>query len=185
MQEHNLFLIFIRPLNELGFKYIVTGAAAAIIYGEPRLTNDIDIVIEIENKDIDRIIKYFPSSEYYVPPKEIILIEKGRTERGHINLIDHATGFKADIYFVGFNKLSKWALDNFRKYEFCGIEIRLAPPEYVIVMKLEYFREGGHQKHLIDIEAILSNSAAIIDFEILNRFIAELSLEKEWKVVRK
>jgi hypothetical protein len=185
MQEHNLFLIFIRPLNKLGFKYIVTGAAASIMYGEPRLTNDINIVMEIENKDVDRLIEDFPSSEYYVPPKEIILIEKGRPERGHINLIDHATGFKADIFFVGFSKLSKWALDNFRKYEFCGTEIRLAPPEYVIVMKLEYFRESGHQKHLIDIEAILNSSAAIIDFEILNRFIAELSLEKEWKMVRR
>ncbi|MBA4317778.1 MAG: hypothetical protein C0412_05200 [Flavobacterium sp.] len=185
MQAHNLFLKFIRPLNELGLRYIVTGAAASIMYGEPRLTNDIDIVIEIENKDVDRLIRYFPPSEYYVPPKEIILIEKGRTERGHINLIDNATGFKADIYFVGCNKLSKWALDNFRSYAFSGTSIRLAPPEYVIVMKLAYHRESGHQKHLIDIEAMLSNSSAIIDFVTLNNFIAEQSLEKEWEKIRK
>ncbi|MDP2207475.1 MAG: hypothetical protein Q8K98_01705 [Bacteroidota bacterium] len=185
MQEHNLFQKFIRPLNELGIKYIVTGAAASIIYGEPRLTNDIDIVIEMENKDVNRFIENFPSSEYYVPPKEIILIEKGRAERGHINLIDQATGFKADIYFVGYNKLSKWALDNYKNYAFSGTTIRLAPPEYVIAMKLEYYREGGHQKHINDVEAILSNSATIIDFEILNNFIADYALEKEWKVVRK
>ncbi len=123
--------------------------------------------------------------QYYVPPKEIILIEKARTERGHINLIDRATGFKADIYFVGYNKLSKWALENFRSYEFSGTTIRLAPPEYVIVMKLNYYRESGHQKHLIDIESMLSNSSAIIDFTILNNFIAELSLEKEWNKIRK
>lgn len=113
------------------------------------------------------------------------MIEQGRTERGHINLIHNSTGFKADIYFVGYNKLSKWALENFRQYEFSGVIARVAPPEYVIVMKLVYYRESGQQKHLIDIEAMLKNSGAIIDFEILNTFIAELSLEKEWKIVRK
>lgn len=44
MQEHDLFNIFIEPLDELDIPYIVTGAVASIIYGEPRLTHDVDLV---------------------------------------------------------------------------------------------------------------------------------------------
>ena len=39
------FLIFTRTLNELGIRYMVSGSVAAIYYGEPRLTNDVDIIL--------------------------------------------------------------------------------------------------------------------------------------------
>jgi hypothetical protein len=42
MQEPEVYLVFIRPLNELEIPYMVTGSLAAMIYGEPRLTHDID-----------------------------------------------------------------------------------------------------------------------------------------------
>ena len=49
MQEHNLFLIFLSRFRQSNIKYIVTGSVASIIYGEPRLTHDIDLVIELKN----------------------------------------------------------------------------------------------------------------------------------------
>ena len=42
MQDPELFQIFIRPLNLLNIKYMVTGSVASIVYGEARLTHDID-----------------------------------------------------------------------------------------------------------------------------------------------
>ena len=47
MQELNLFKIFTSKLNEPKLGYFVTGSVASIVYGEPRLTHDIDIVLEI------------------------------------------------------------------------------------------------------------------------------------------
>ena len=44
MPEHNLFKIFVSRLNKLNITYMITGAVASIIYGEPRLTNDIDLI---------------------------------------------------------------------------------------------------------------------------------------------
>jgi hypothetical protein len=48
MQEAELFLVFIRPLNDLGIPYMVTGSVAAMLYGEPRLTHDVDLVLQIK-----------------------------------------------------------------------------------------------------------------------------------------
>lgn len=45
--DGNVFLLFVRRLNSLGIRYMVTGSVASIAYGEARLTHDVDIVVEI------------------------------------------------------------------------------------------------------------------------------------------
>jgi hypothetical protein len=40
MPEPELSLLFVRPLNQIGARYIICGSVASILYGEPRLTND-------------------------------------------------------------------------------------------------------------------------------------------------
>ena len=65
MPEHNLFKIFISRLNAIGIRYMVTGAVASIIYGEPRLTHDIDLVVELPSEKAEKIVKAFPSNEFY------------------------------------------------------------------------------------------------------------------------
>ncbi len=167
MQEPDLFQIFLERLKNAHLDYIVTGSVAAIVYGEPRLTNDIDLILNLNKADIPKISQAFPSEQFYCPPKEVILNELGRYNRGHFKLIHHRTGFKADIYLIGFDSLHKWAFENKRIIKYQNSEIAIAPAEYVILRKLEFFKEGGSQKHLYDIEGILQNSSALIDFDFL------------------
>jgi len=53
---------FISRLNILEIPYVVTGALASIIYGVPRLTHDLDLVVMMKMEDTDRFIRAFPSS---------------------------------------------------------------------------------------------------------------------------
>ncbi len=52
------FLIFTRKFNELGLRYMVTGSVAAIYYGEPRMTNDIDVVVSLRPEDVLRLERF-------------------------------------------------------------------------------------------------------------------------------
>lgn len=183
MHPDKLFLIFVEKFNEYKIPYFVTGSVAAIVYGEPRLTHDIDIVLELSDKDVENFEKYFSTSEFYIPPQDILKIEKGRTSRGHFNLIHLETGFKADIYFMGKDKFSFWAYENLKEIKFHNVIINVAPPEYVIIRKLEYYKEGLSGKHLIDIKSMLEQSSDMIDFQFLHAKIMEFSLEEEWKLV--
>ena len=79
----DLVSIFIGRLNKLNARYFVTGAVAGIIYGKPRLTHDLDLVIEIDREDIDAFEALFPFDDFYCPPKEIINLEINRAYRGH------------------------------------------------------------------------------------------------------
>lgn len=49
------FLLFTRAFEELGVRYMVSGSLAAMFYGEPRLTNDVDIVAFLRGSDALRI----------------------------------------------------------------------------------------------------------------------------------
>jgi len=62
-----------------------------------------------------------------------------------------------------------------------GEPIWLAPPEYVILRKLEYYREGASEKHLTDIANMVEISSEHINFEQLQNKIRDYALEKEWQ----
>jgi hypothetical protein len=184
MPQPNLLDIFIGPLNRLEIPYVVTGATAAIIYGEPRLTNDLDLVVLLKAEDVIGFVGAFPPAVFYCPPPEILRIEIKRPHRGHFNLIHHETGSKSDIYLCGDDELNRWALSQRRKIAVESEHVWVAPPEYVIIRKLQYYREGESEKHLKDMEGMLSLSSEQIDFHLMEEMVKRHGLEREWQKVR-
>jgi len=186
MHQTDLFLIFTDPLESMGIRYMVGGSVASMVYGEPRLTNDIDIIIDLSPAQAGLICSAFPQTQFYCPPEEVIIVESRRLRRGHFNIIDHDTGHKADCYMRGTDPLQDWGLDNRKWIDLSDNRgIWVSPPEYIIVRKLEYFQEGGSQKHIHDISGMLAASAEIIDIDMVNSWITRLHLSAAWQVVRK
>jgi hypothetical protein len=184
MSEADLFLVFARKLNELGLTYMVTGSVAGVLYGEPRMTHDVDIVLVLPpGAAIERFARAFPLEEFYCPPDETLTQEALRAQRGHFNLIHHATGFRADIYLANRDPLHRWALGERRSTAVGDDTVWVAPPEYVIVRKLEFFREGGSEKHVRDIEAMLRVSSESIRADVLREWIERRGLITEWRRV--
>ena len=160
---------------------MVTGGLAAIIYGEPRLTNDVDIVLQIAPGDAERLAAAFPSADYYVPPIETIREEAARPTHGHFNILDLETSLRADVYCVGNDALGAWALARRRAVPIAGGAVWVAPPEYVILLKLRYYRESGSDRHLRDIAAMRRISGDLIDQPALDGWIGRLGLDAEWR----
>lgn len=162
---------------------MISGSVAVIVYGEPRLTNDVDLVAVLDRQHIARLPEAFPPEEFYCPPEEEIRLEAEREQRGHFNLIHRQTGFKADVYLAGRDPLHAWALARTRRLEVDGEPVVLAPPEYVILRKLEFFREGGSEKHLRDIRSMLATSPDLIRRAELEKLVAERGLHEAWSRV--
>ena len=184
MQELNLFLVFLSPLNRLGLPYMVTGAIASSFYGQPRLTHDLDLVLAIMREDASRLAAAFPPEAFYCPPVEVIGVEADRPHRGHFNLIHLETGFKADVYIAGQDRLHLWAMQRRRELTVAGESFWIAPIEYVILRKLEYYREGGSSKHLSDIAGMLAVSSESIDFDQIEAWVLTLGLEEVWQAAK-
>jgi hypothetical protein len=86
---------------------------------------------------------------------------------------------------MGEDKLHIWAMAKRQKVKLDNCDIWLAPPEYVIVRKLEYFKQGGSSKHLSDIKKMLDISGKNINLQELKQKVAEYGLIEEWKKVCK
>ena len=185
MSETDLVLLFTRRLERAGFTYMITGSVAGVFYGEPRVTHDVDLVLALKPSDAARITELFPLEEFYCPPLEIVVREALRAQRGHFNLIHHESGFKADVYLANRDPLHRWALSERRLVEVDDEPVHVAPLEYVIVRKLEFYREGGSEKHLRDIEGMLRVSGEIIRDDVLQHWMLAKGLEETWQSVEK
>ena len=131
--------LFASRLETLGAPYMITGATAAILYGQPRTTNDLDVVLSLDEQNREKLLRIFPGEEFYVPPESVIRAEQARAQRGHFNLIHHESGYKADIYLVAKDPLHAWALPLCRRVSWSeNLTISVAPPEYVVLRKLEF-----------------------------------------------
>lgn len=180
MSGGSLFLDFVRKFEQLGLEYMVTGSVASTMYGEPRVTHDVDVVVRLLPGGVSRFAQAFPLETYYCPPEEVLLQEALRRQRGHFNLIAHDTGFKADVYLANSDALHREALRHRRAVAMDGEQVWVAPPEYVIVRKLEFYREGRSEKHLRDIAAMLQVSGELVDRARLATWIDQLGLAAEW-----
>ena len=159
---------------------MVTGATAAIVYGQPRVTNDLDVVLALGERFRAPLLYEFSETDFYVPPESVIRAEQARAQRGHFNIIHLDSGYKADVYLAGTDAFHNWALERVRRIPWGepGEHICVAPPEYVVVRKLEYFREGGSAKHIDDIQAIVSVTG--VDRVLIQPWIERSGLQDLW-----
>lgn len=172
--------LFIAPLNRARIEYMVTGGLAAVVYGHPRLTLDVDLVLRLAPGDAARFPSLWSPDEFYCPPAEVIAAEGARTANGHFNVIHNASGMRADVYCAGADDLHAWALQHRVVRQIEGEAVQFAPIEYVIVYKLRYVRLGGSDRHLHDVARMVDVSGALVDQSTLDLWINRLGLTAEW-----
>jgi hypothetical protein len=160
---------------------MVTGGVASVVYGEPRFTRDIDLVIALRAADAGRFHEAWPATEFYLPPVEVIEAESRRPDHGHFNVSHHETALRADIYLPGSDPLTAWALAHTVPRQVAEDEVLLAPIEAVILSKLRYYRQGRSERHLQDIRQMLKISGDLVDRPALERWAARLGVEAEWR----
>jgi len=181
MHESKEMMIFPIRFESAGIPYMITGSIAGTIYGEPRFTNDIDLVVRLQEEDIARLCDVFGPNEFYLPPLEVIRSEAQRDSLGHFNIIDFKGGVKADIYPLGSDALNHWAFTQRRQYDYHGTILWVAPVEYVIIRKLQFYQEGKSEKHIRDIKSMLKISADEIDQQALQEKLKENNLMPLWQ----
>jgi hypothetical protein len=167
----------IQRLEKENIEYIIVGSLAAMVYGEPRLTRDMDLVLDIHPKDATKLEGLFPQPDFYCPPIEILSDEI--RNRGQFNLLHVQTGLKVDVVIKKTTPFDQSRFERKQRLELWqDFPANLATAEDVIIKKLEFYREGGSEKYIRDIRGIVSNTK--VDQAYLQKWITELRLENEW-----
>ncbi|NNF14864.1 MAG: hypothetical protein HKN72_16675 [Gemmatimonadetes bacterium] len=184
MQVPDLIGLFIGPLEEIGLAYMVTGGVAAVVYGDPRFTRDIDLVLELHESQISSLARAFGGGAFYVPPPEALKREASRRQGGHFNIIHRDTALRADVYLLGDGALHQWGFERRKPIPVGAGTMCIAPIEYVILRKLEYFRDSASDRHLRDVAHMCRiSSDEVSDGELL-AWVDRLGLSVEWAAVQ-
>ena len=166
--------------KRFGLPYMITGGAAAIVSGEPRLTNDLDLVVAMQPADAARVAAALAADDTYVAPIEVLEIETARRIHGHFIVVHGPTSLGADVYVAGADPPHAWGLARRRELLVSDLTIAIAPPEYVIFRKLQYATMGGGDRHLRDIRRMLTRELVPIDREMLEREVEASGVKQAW-----
>lgn len=167
-------------LDKENIPYFLVGSLGSMYYGRPRFTKDVDLVVQLHPSIAGKFSQFFPIEDYYCPPIEVLRDEIVR--RGSFNLIHQQSGIKIDIVLYKDTEYHRSEFSRRAKVEILPqFEVYIAAPENIILKKLDYYREGGAEKHLTDIREILAGSK--VDDEYLQLWIAKLGLSEEWKKI--
>jgi hypothetical protein len=181
VEQPDLLRLTIEVLESQGIAYLLVGSLASGVYGEPRLTHDIDLVVEIGPDQVDSLCAAFNPDEFYVSAPAA---RRAASRGGQFNVIHPASGNKIDFMIA---RKDPWGRSQFarrrRELVLPGREGYVAAPEDVILGKLWYYREGGSEKHLRDIAAMLQVSGELIDNAYLADWAKRLDLTEIWEAV--
>lgn len=175
----SLIPLFTR-LRDTRLPCMIGGSIAAMAYGEPRATLDIDVILSAKVENAPAILAAFPKSRFHSPPLETLEGELSRSRDGSFQILDRQTGLKADIYIAGDDPLLQYGLENARELTVGSASVLIAPPNYIIAIKLRYFAMGGQEKHIQDIQSVLRISPEEVDRDRVARWAHEFGAEGAW-----
>jgi len=181
MELYDLLKHLTDSFEKLQIRYFITGSIASMFYGEPRFTNDIDVVADIKIEHIRGLIKLFPEDKFFIDENAI---RDAIINRHQFNIIHPDSGLKIDIVISKGDEFDKSRFGRLKRSS--PIEetpANLASPEDVIIMKMRYYREGESEKHLRDIAGILKILGDDIDNNYIEFWANKFNLLDIWKAV--
>lgn len=181
MDSSDLLRRLAEALERLQVPYLVTGSMATIAYGEPRFTNDIDVVVALTADKVDAFCAAFPAPEFYCPRD---LVADSVRDRFPFNIIHPESGLKIDVILATDSPFDRSRLGRaVRMTPGPGYQTWFASPEDVILKKLEFYREGGSDKHVRDILGVLKVLGEKVDRIYIADWANRLGLLTEWGLV--
>ncbi len=140
-------------LEGQGVSYRVVSSMASMSYGEPRFTNDVDILADLKLDGVAPLCAAFPTPDYDISEsaaREAILRWR------QFNILHIPSGLKVDLIIPPDSDFARSELSRGRQLTSEGeFSVWFGSPEDVLLNKLVFYKSGGSDKHLRDIASML------------------------------
>jgi hypothetical protein len=170
----------VAALDAAGVPFMLTGSLAAAFHGAGRATMDIDLVIDPTPAQLRALVRSLAGTGAYVSGDAA---EEALAHRSMFNVVDTASGWKADLIVRKIRPFSETEFARRRPAEFEGCPLWVARVEDVMIAKLEWAKLGGSARQLEDVAALLRVQADDLDRAYLERWVADLGLAAQWEQV--
>lgn len=176
--------LMLESLEVAGVEYLIGGAIAEWAWGEPRATQDLDMVINLSIKSVVRFSEELKKRDMLVPAD--IILDAMVEDRADIplNAIHMYSGLKADLYLMRDGDVLRQSAFQRRVLVDYGPpigKVYVHSAEDLILYKLLYLGLSGQPKHARDIAAILRAKKNQIDSGYIEEWVTQLGLGSVWK----
>lgn len=166
MDPHHLLVKIIKKLNSLKIPYLVTGGMAIYVWGRPRFTADIDLVVELKKEDVKKLVSTL-IKEGYIDEEAV---KQAITYQSEFNFIDQKEGIKVDFWILKNDDFDKYKFKRKVSKKVLNQNVYFISAEDLILVKLLWFKESGSYRHLEDIVSILEMLKKKVDFNYLRKW---------------
>jgi hypothetical protein len=166
-------------LDRAGVPYMVSGSIALGYYAQPRMTRDIDLVVELDQAGVKKVVAAFAADFYCDEDAVTRAVETRRL----VNLVHLESAYKIDLIV---RKDSEYRLVEFqrrRRLSLGGVNVWLVSPEDLLLSKLAWAREGGSDLQMRD-AAALAASVPNLDWTYLSRWASTLDVSRELEALK-
>ena len=168
-------------LEANGIPYMLTGSLASSMYGIPRATNDIDIVIAPNRAQLLSFIQLFQRVGLTVHTETAMTALRTRTQ---FNVVDLRHGWKVDLIIRKDREFSTTEFERKETHDVEGMRLTIATPEDVLVAKLEWAKMGDSERQIEDAAGILKMQRETLDLNYIERWVEVLDVRQQWRAAR-
>ncbi|MGA1871842.1 MAG: hypothetical protein ACMUJM_25250 [bacterium] len=177
-EELEVLEIVTGRLNKEDIPYIVSGSIALNYYTIPRMTRDIDIVIELDYMAINKFVNLF-QSDFYIDPE---MIEREVFRQGMFNLIHNQYVIKIDFIIRKKTKFQDLIFLRKKNVTIGDSKIWLISAEDLILAKLLWAKDSHSDIQLKDIKNLFT-TVPQLEEEYIVHWVSQLGLEEIYKLV--
>ncbi|MBI5970174.1 MAG: nucleotidyltransferase [Deltaproteobacteria bacterium] len=179
MTEADVIKEVARRLDGAGIGYMITGSVAANFYSIPRMTRDVDIVVELSEKDARRVFELFKEDFY----ADMDAMASAVKERGMFNVIHLEAVVKIDFIVRKDDPYRIGEFDRKRRILFEGAPLYVVSPEDLILSKLFWARETESEMQMNDVKNLMK-SVKVLDYEYLEKWAGIIGVREAYEMVR-
>ena len=159
-------------LDEAGIPYMVVGSYASTFHGEPRMTRDIDVVVDPTHKSIMLLLELVDRDRFYVSDAEAALVN-----RSMFNLIEPQSGWKVDFVIRRDRPFSETEFERRFLAKVAGVDVYMATAEDTMLAKLEWGLASGSDRQMDDVIVLARNQD--LDWDYLEHWAEVLGVSDE------
>ncbi len=164
-------------LEQSDIRYAIGGSWASTAFGEPRFTNDVDILADFTLDNLGQFFQLLPDTFYADPEDASQAIRRGRS----FNVIYMPMAFKFDFFPARAFPLGMEELERAIFLPDTGLSQSPAPfvtPEDILIAKLHWFKTGGGVSEVQwrDIQGLLRNCGGTLDRDYLKQSAGRLGI---------
>ncbi len=161
-------------LDSVGVAWVIGGSIASSVHGEPRATEDIDVVVDLQARLVNPLVKAL-DPDYYV---DADVVRDAVKSPSTFNAVHYLSSLKVDFFVAGDDPFEAERLVQRQRIDMPNGVLYVDTAEHTLLRKLEWYRRGGEtsERQWRDVLAIVRLQGERLDHDRLQHWAVHLGV---------